>query len=93
MTFYWFYSYLFYVPGNFHCFSGNWSYLQPHYEFCINYGELFFSMGKKQINKCKYTFLFLDVGVESAWGKLGNAAIKILWRKKIQNHSFVFYGL
>lgn len=78
MTFHWFYSYLFDVPGNFRCFSGNWSYLQPHYQFYIYHCELFFSIGEKQINKCKYTFLFLDAGVELTWGNLGNAVLKIL---------------
>lgn len=36
----------------------------------------------KWSNKCKYTFLFLGAGVELAWGKLENAAIKILWGEK-----------
>lgn len=81
MTFHWSHSYLFYVPGNFHCYGGNWIYLQPHYRFCIYYCELFCSIGEKQINKCKYIFLFLEADVEVAWGNLGNAAIKILQRK------------
>lgn len=60
----------------------------------VKYPVIFLNW-QKQINKYKVTFFFLDAGVELAWGKLENAAIKVLWKKKktFKNHSFVFYDL
>lgn len=37
----------------------------------VEYPFIFLNWWKK-INRCKYTFLFLNAGVELAWGKLEN---------------------
>lgn len=60
----------------------------------LEYPFIFLKQWKK-INQCKYTFLFLNVGVELAWGKLENWCYQDSMGKKqpFKIHSFFFYEI